>query len=136
MQTHEKWDFCSFQQWDNLSEPSSNDSCGHKTAFETQYLDSRPSIYLKLQACLSLNILALPMESRLHLHLVTWALPAVGWICGRAARRSMRDLAVISQHPGHMTKAPSAKSKQVGLSASRPYVGHMSSISWAARLTR
>lgn len=52
----------SFIQSFHLSEPSPNDSCGHKTVFVTQYLDSRPSIYLKLQARLSLNILALPME--------------------------------------------------------------------------
>lgn len=39
-----------------------NDSCGHKTVSVTHYLYSRPRIYLKLLACLSLNILALPME--------------------------------------------------------------------------
>lgn len=38
-------------------------------------------------------------------------------VCVCAEHHSVRDLVVISQHPGQMTKALSTKSKQVGLSA-------------------
>lgn len=41
-------------------------------------------------------------------------------VCMCAEHHSVRDLPVISQHPGQMTKALSTKSKQVGLSAALP----------------
>lgn len=55
MQTHEKSE--------NSAHFISEIICQNQVPMTAQqYLYSRPSIYLKLQACLSLNILALPME--------------------------------------------------------------------------
>lgn len=52
----------------------------------------------------------------------SWRMNLCVCVCvrARAEHHSVRDLAVISQHPGQMTKALSAKSKQVGLSATPP----------------